>query len=432
MMHFAYDDRGRLRAESVDLETLAAEVGTPTYVYSQATLTRHIRVFSEGFAGHPHLICYSVKASSNRGILGVLERHGVGADIVSGGELDRALAAGISPERIVFSGVGKTKSEMAEALEAGILAFNVESEPELDALDEVARALGKVAPVSLRVNPNIDAKTHPYIATGLAQSKFGVPIADAGRIAADISRRPGVALTGIDCHIGSQLTSIDPLLEALESVLALADALKTDGHTIDHIDLGGGLGIPYKGETPPHPMELGRAVVERMKGRTEMLILEPGRVIVGNAGVLLTRVLYVKRTPTKTFVVVDAAMNDLLRPSLYQAHHDIWPVIRSDRPQVEVDVVGPVCETADTFARDRRLQRVEAGELLTIMSAGAYGMVMASNYNSRRRPAEVMVHGHQRHVIRAREERDALMAGESMPGWLAEVSREDDSDVTDR
>ena len=419
MFHFAYGETGRLSAEAVDLHTVAGEVGTPTYVYSQATLTRHIRVFDEAFSGHPHLICYSVKANSNSAILRLLRDHGAGADIVSGGELDRALAAGLSPKQIVFSGVGKTEREMVDALDAGILAFNVESEPELALLDQVATARNKVAPVSLRVNPDIDAQTHPYIATGLNESKFGVPIGDAPRIAMDIAKRSGVALHGIDCHIGSQLTSMAPLLEALESVLTLVESLTADGHHIHHIDLGGGLGIPYRGESPPHPQEFGAAVVARLQGRPQTLILEPGRVIVGNAGILLTRVLYVKKTPSRTFVIVDAAMNDLLRPSLYQAHHEVWPVQRREgETEVPVDLVGPVCETADTFARNRPLQPVSPGDLLAIMSAGAYGFVMASNYNSRPRPAEVMVSGDRFHVVRAREERSALSAGESIPDWM--------------
>ncbi len=426
MFHFAYADDGRLAAESVDLTALADAVGTPTYVYSQATLTRHIRVFDEAFTGHPHLICYSVKANSNGAILRLFRSFGVGADIVSGGELARALAAGIRPEHIVFSGVGKTESEMAEALRAGILAFNVESEPELDQLDRVARSMGLVAPVSLRVNPDIDALTHPYIATGLSESKFGVPIADAPRIAAEMVARSGVALAGIDCHIGSQLTSMTPLLDALDSLLRLVDALRAEGHRIEHIDLGGGLGIPYRAETPPHPREFGAAVVDRLRGRSETLILEPGRVIVGNAGILMTRVLYVKKTPQRTFVIVDAAMNDLLRPSLYQAHHEIWPVHRSvGAPQIAVDVVGPVCETADAFARNRLLQNVESGDLLAIMSAGAYGFVMASTYNSRLRPAEVLVDQDRFHVVRARDQRAVLTAGESVPDWLSDVTREE-------
>ena len=420
MFHFAHDEHGRLHAEDVDLEALASEVGTPTYVYVQATLQRHYRVFDEAFAGHPHLVCYSVKANSNAAVLRLLASMGSGADIVSGGELTRALAAGIPPERIVFSGVGKTDAEMQAALRSGILAFNVESEPELVALERAAAALSMVAPVALRVNPDVDAATHPYIATGLKESKFGVPIDDAYRIAAEIRSSPHLRLVGIDCHIGSQMTQLAPLLEALESVLELVDRLSENGHRIEHVDLGGGLGISYKGETPPHPAELGAAVVKRMAGRTERLILEPGRVIVGNAGVLLSRVLYVKRTDSRTFVIVDAAMNDLLRPSLYQAHHEIWPVQKRDGEMV-ADVVGPICESGDTFAKARTIPIVEEGDLVTFMSAGAYGFSMASNYNSRGRAAEVLVHGDRYAVVRARETTEDFTRGESVPDWLSSV-----------
>lgn len=419
MFHFAYDEAGRLRAEGCDLERIASAVSTPTFVYAHATLDRHFRVFDQAFAGHPHLVCYAVKANSNGAILRLLGGLGAGADIVSGGELVRALRAGIPADRIVFSGVGKTRDEMAAGLEAGILTFNVESEPELLVLDEVARARGQVAPISLRVNPDVDPHTHPYISTGLLHSKFGIPIDDAPRIAALARNLPGVALRGIDCHIGSQLVSVDPLLEALDSVLRLVDTLARDGHVLEAIDLGGGLGIPYADEAPPQPAELGRAVVARLQGRRERLILEPGRVIVGNAGLLLTRVLYVKRSAAKTFVVVDAAMNDLIRPSLYQAHHEILPVVRRPaRPKVRVDVVGPVCETGDYLAKDRMLEAVEPGDLLAVMSAGAYGFTMSSTYNSRPRAAEVMVKGESYHVIRARERIESLTEGESTPDWL--------------
>lgn len=423
MFHFDYDAQGRLHAEDVDLETLAAEVKTPTFVYVQATLERHFTVFDKAFAGHPHLVCYAMKANSNGAILELLGGLGAGADIVSGGELFRALRAGIPAERIVFSGVGKTVSEMAAALDAGILALNVESEPELEALAQVAAGKGVVAPVALRVNPDVDAKTHPYIATGLRESKFGVPIEEARRIAADIKASPSLRLVGVDCHIGSQLTELSPLLEALDSVIALVDELRAAGHDIHHIDLGGGLGIPYKGETPPHPEELGEQVVARLAGRPEMLILEPGRVIVGNAGLLLTRVLYVKRTKGRTFVIVDAAMNDLLRPSLYQAHHDIWPVQRSDQDPVTVDVVGPICETGDAFAKDRSLQPVKAGDLVCVMSAGAYGFTMSSTYNSRPRAAEVLVDGERWAVVRDRETMENLVAGERRPDWQTKDDR---------
>lgn len=421
MFHFAYDDRGLLRAESCDLEAIAREAGTPSFIYAQSTLERHYRVYDEAFAGHPHQICFAMKSCSNGAVLSLLARMGAGADIVSGGELMRALKAGIPAEKIVFSGVGKTREEMRAALAAKILAFNVESEAELRVLDGEACTLGAVAPVSLRVNPNVDAKTHPYIATGLAESKFGIPIEDARRLADWIRTRKAVRLTGIDCHIGSQLTSLTPLLEALDSILALADQLRGDGHDIHEIDLGGGLGISYSTETPPHPDELGRAVVARMRGRSERLILEPGRVIVGNAGILLTRVLYVKETPKKTFVIVDAAMNDLIRPSLYKAHHDIWPVEkREGSPRITADIVGPVCESSDFFGKDRDLQAPREGDLLAVMSAGAYGHVMSSNYNSRPRAAEIMVHGARWGIVRAREKLEHLVEGEALPEWFQE------------
>ncbi len=419
MFHFAYDEAGRLHAESVGLDRIAGEVGTPAYVYVQATLERHFRVFDEAFAGHPHLVCYSVKANSNRAILRLLSRLGSGADIVSGGELVRALRAGVPADRIVFSGVGKTEAEMAAAMDARILSFNVESAQELEQLGRVAASKGMVAHVSLRVNPDIDAKTHPYIATGLKESKFGIPLPEARSLASTVAANANLTMTGVDCHIGSQLTTLDPLMAALDSVLGLVDELAADGHRIDHVDLGGGLGIPYLSETPPHPTEFGAAVVARMKGRKERLILEPGRVIVGNAGLLLTRVLYVKKAPARTFVIVDAAMNDLLRPSLYQAHHEIWPVTkRSEAAVLPVDVVGPICESSDTFAKQRPLPEVEPGDLLAIMSAGAYGFAMSSTYNSRPRACEVLVNGDRFSVVRGRETVEGLMEGETLPDWL--------------
>lgn len=416
MRHFDYRD-DQLFAEDVSLDAIAAAAGTPTFVYAAATIDRHFKVFDDAFEGHPHLVCYSVKACSNLAVLDRLSKQGCGADIVSGGELVRATRAGVLAEHIVFSGVGKTKAEMAEALDAGILSFNVESEPELEALAEVAAAKAMVAPVSLRVNPDVDPQTHPYIATGLATSKFGIPIGDARRIADDIRTSKSLKMVGIDCHIGSQLTSLDPLMEALDSVIALVDDLTARGQSIELIDIGGGLGIPYKGETPPHPSELGAAVVARMAGRKERIILEPGRVIVGNAGLLLTRVLYVKQTPQKRFVIVDAGMNDLLRPSLYDAHHDIWPVRRTGESEVEVDVVGPICESTDRFAKDRLLQPVQAGDLIVVMSAGAYGFSMASTYNSRPLCAEVLVSGGRFHLARTRGTTESLMTGESIPNW---------------
>lgn len=419
MHHFTHDDGGALCAESVPLVKIAQQAGTPSYVYSEATLARHYSVFDAAFRETPHLICYSVKANSSRAVLELFARMGSGADIVSGGELKRALVAGIPAQRIVFSGVGKTREEMEAALYAGILAFNVESEGELVALGEIAAAMGKVAPVSLRVNPDIDAQTHPYIATGLAASKFGIPIEDAPRLAELVKAASALELVGIDCHIGSQLTSLSPLLEALDSVLALVDRLRAAGHVhIEHVDLGGGLGISYRGEVPPHPDDLGQAVAAKMAGRPERLILEPGRVIVGNAGLLLSRVLYVKRALDKTFVVLDAAMNDLLRPALYGAHHDIWPVQKHPgRGSMTADVVGPVCETGDRFAEARTMPAVHPGDLVAIMSAGAYGFSMASNYNSRPLAAEVMVSRDRFSVVRSRQKIEDLMKDESVPPW---------------
>jgi diaminopimelate decarboxylase len=415
--HFDYKN-GRMFAEDVDLETIAKTVGTPTYVYSRATIERHFRVYDEAFAGREHLICYAMKANSSRAVLHLLAKLGAGADIVSGGELRRALAAGIPANKIVFSGVGKRVDEMADALEARILEFNVESEPELRVLDRIASDRREVARVALRVNPNVDPKTHPYIATGLLESKFGIPIADAPRIADEIKRLHGVRLVGIDCHIGSQLTDLGPFMESLDAVLALVDALNAQDHQIESIDLGGGLGIPYRGETPPLPSELGAAVLARLRGRKERVLLEPGRVIVGNAGILLARVLYVKTSGQKTFVVLDAAMNDLIRPSLYKAHHEILPVTKKSGAPIVADVVGPVCETGDRFAQDRKLEPVEEGDLVALMSAGAYGFAMASTYNSRTLAVEVMVSGAQFEVVRARQSVEALMAGESVPSFL--------------
>jgi len=421
--YFAYS-QGQLHAEQVAVSDIAAQHGTPVYIYSRATLERHWHAFNDAIGEHPHLVCYAVKANSNIGVLSVLAKLGSGFDIVSAGELARVIEAGGDASKVVFSGVGKKHDEIRYALEQGIMCFNVESEPELHRINQVAGEMGVKAPISLRINPDVDAKTHPYISTGLKANKFGIARERALATYELAASLPHLNVVGMDCHIGSQLTSMAPLLDALESVLSLVDALKAQGHGIRHIDLGGGLGIPYRGERPPHPSEFGQAVVERLRGRSEMQILEPGRVIVGNAGILLTRVLYVKKTPSSVFVIVDAAMNDLLRPSLYQAHHEIWPVRRSvNATPIEVDVVGPVCETADTFARKRSLQPLEAGDLLAIMSAGAYGFVMASNYNSRPRPAEVLVHGDRIHVVRAREEAAALMTGESVPQWLPSEAR---------
>ncbi|MEM9114328.1 MAG: diaminopimelate decarboxylase [Myxococcota bacterium] len=417
MFHFAYDEDGQLRAEEVLLETIAARVGTPCYVYSTATIERHYRVYEEALNGHPHLICYAMKANSCGAVLSLLAKKGAGADIVSEGELHRSLRAGVPADRIVFSGVGKTGGELEAALRAGILAFNVESEAELDELSAVALGLGSPAPVSLRVNPDVDPATHPYIATGLSESKFGVPITDGPRLARRVAEDPSLRLVGIDCHIGSQIVTLPPLMEALDSVLVLADELRASGHPVEHVDVGGGLGIPYEGEAPPHPSEFGAAVRARMSGRPEKVIVEPGRVIVGNAGILLSRVVHPKPTPSRRFLVIDAAMNDLLRPALYQAFHDIWPVRRSEAARDPYDVVGPVCESGDTFAKGRALPPLVRGDLVALMSAGAYGFVMSSAYNSRPRPAEVLVSGDRFAVVRDRESIEDLIRGERLPPW---------------
>ena len=414
MHHFEYT-QGSLHAEGVPLEHLAHHVGTPTYVYSRATLTRHYQVVDAALAGHPHRVCFAVKANSNLAVLGLLAELGAGFDIVSGGELARVLRAGGDAAKVTFSGVGKTEDEMVAALEAGVRSFNVESEGELEALERVAARLGKKAPVSLRVNPDVDPKTHPYIATGLAANKFGIPM-DRAR---DLYRRAAslghLEVCGVDCHIGSQLTELSPFVDAAERMLALVRDLRADGHPITHLDMGGGLGIPYEDETPPLPDAWGAALKDAVASLKDLeLVVEPGRVIAGNAGILLTRVLYLKDTGGKTFVIVDAGMNDLARPSLYQAHHAIWPVAvpEDGSPEVVCDVVGPVCESGDFFARDRALPPVRPGDLVAVMSAGAYGFTMASNYNSRPRPAEVLVDGGDYEVVRRRESIADLMRGE--------------------
>ena len=422
MNHFDY--RGdELTCEGVSLERIASEVGTPAYVYSHATLTRHVRVFDEALEGLDHLVCYSVKASSNLAILRLLFSEGAGADIVSGGELHRVLLAGCDPQRVVFSGVGKTAPEMQAALEAGILAFNVESEGELELLSRVASDLGRRAPVSLRVNPEVDVETHPYIATGLRESKFGVPAGEARALYRKAAGLPGIELVGLDCHIGSQLTKTSPFTDAIAKLVTLVDELRQDGIELRHLDIGGGLGIPYgHGEEPepPTPGDYGRAIKAALGPLASMkIICEPGRVIAGNAGVLLTRVLVRKRSEVKEFVVVDAAMNDLLRPSLYGSFHPIRPVRRRGGDRIVADVVGPVCETGDFLARDREIGAVEPGDLLAVGAAGAYGFSMSSNYNSRLRAAEILVRGDAYAVVRRRESLDDLTRGESIPDFLA-------------
>ena len=402
MDYFRYHN-GRMRAEDVDLGNIAERFGTPCYVYSRATLERHWQVFDSALGSHPHLICYAVKANSSLAVLQVLARLGSGFDIVSAGELERVLRAGGEPSRIVFSGVGKRATEMQCALEAGIRCFNVESEAELVRLEAVAAGSGHIAPVSIRVNPDVDAQTHPYISTGLRDNKFGIDVDQALQVYQRAAGLPHLQVTGIDCHIGSQLTDTAPFVDALERVLQLVDRLQSDGIELAHIDLGGGLGIPYRaGDRPPLPDAYARALLARMSGRPQELLLDPGRAIAGNAGILLTRVDYLKHTAHKNFAIIDAAMNDLQRPALYNAWHDIVPVEPREGTPTVYDVVGPVCETGDFLGKDRELRLAE-GDLLAVRSAGAYGFTMSSNYNSRPRAAEIMVDGDRVFVIRERE-----------------------------
>jgi len=422
MNHFEYRN-GELFAEAVPLKQIAREVGTPAYVYSLATLKRHFKVFNEAFAGVRHIVCFSVKANSNLALLRAFAKEGSGFDIVSGGELFRVLKVGADPKKIVFSGVGKKKEEIEYALNSGILIFNVESEQELLVLNEIASAIGKRAPISLRVNPDVDAQTHPYISTGMKKAKFGVDIKkslDTYRKAISLKN---VEVVGVDCHIGSQLTSITPFVDALAKVReyldrVLAGEMKKEGAQIRYLDLGGGLGINYHDETPPLPDEYAKAIIEGLEGLDVTLILEPGRVIVGNAGILLTEVQYIKETDTKKFVIVDGGMNDLIRPALYGSYQAIQPVIENKAQKIVVDVVGPICESGDFFAKDREIPRPQRGDLLAVMSAGAYGFTMASNYNSHPKPPEVLVDGEQYHVVRKRESFEDLVNGEMIPPSL--------------
>jgi diaminopimelate decarboxylase len=403
---------GELHAETVPLAGIAERFGTPCYVYSRAALTEAWRAFDAAFTGRDHLVCYAVKANSTLAVLNLFARLGSGFDIVSGGELQRVLAAGGDPRKVVFSGVGKTAGEMREALAAGILCFNVESEGELIRLDAVAGEAGKTAVVSLRVNPDVDPRTHPYIATGLKENKFGIPIEDAFGLYQKARSMRHIAVTGIGCHIGSQLTDVAPFVAALDRVLELADRLSAGGIPLAHIDIGGGLGIRYRDESPPAVAEYARALSERLGNRALKLLLEPGRALVGHAGLLLTRVEYLKHGRDRNFAVVDAAMNDLMRPALYDAWHDVVPVARAGGGRT-YEIVGPVCESGDFLARARTLALNE-GDLLAIMTAGAYGMSMSSNYNTRPRAAEVMVDGGQTHLVREREMVSELMSREKL------------------
>ncbi|TNC48342.1 diaminopimelate decarboxylase [Rubellimicrobium rubrum] len=421
MDHFLTRD-GELWAEDVPLSEIAAAVGTPVYVYSSATLLRHLSLFDEALKGMPHLVCFAVKALSNVAVLKLLGEEGAGMDVVSEGEYRRAKAAGVPGERIVFSGVGKTRGEMRTALLGGIRQFNLESEPEMRALSEVATSLGVVAPIAIRVNPDVDAKTHAKIATGKSENKFGIPIAKAREAYREAASLPGLKVVGIDVHIGSQLTDLAPFEAAYRKVAELTEALRADGHDIYRLDLGGGLGIPYtrSNEVPPLPSEYGE-VIRRTVGHLDCEIeIEPGRLIAGNAGVLLSRVIYVKEGEGRDFLILDAAMNDLVRPAMYDAHHDIVPVIEP-APGAEpraFDVVGPVCETGDTFARGRPLPAFGEGDLVAFRSAGAYGAVMASEYNSRPLIPEVLVQRDQFAVIRPRTSYDDMIGRDSIPAWL--------------
>ncbi|MGF1732733.1 diaminopimelate decarboxylase [Photobacterium kasasachensis] len=414
MDYFNYQQDGQLWAEDIALTDLAERYGTPLYVYSRATLERHWNAFDQAVANHPHLICYAVKANSNIGVLNVLARLGSGFDIVSQGELERVIAAGGDPAKVVFSGVGKTAAEMKRALELGIKCFNVESEPELERLNEVAGLLGKVAPVSLRINPDVDAKTHPYISTGLRDNKFGIVFDRAPEVYRLAQSLPNLKVTGMDCHIGSQLTDIEPFIDATDRLLALIDTLKAEGIEIEHLDVGGGLGVTYSDEQPPQPSDYASELLARLKDHPELeLVFEPGRAIAANAGVMLTRIEYLKHTEHKNFAIVDAAMNDLIRPTLYQAWQDIVPVCPREGEKQTYDFVGPICETGDFIGKERTLC-LESGDLLAVRSAGAYGFVMASNYNTRTRAAEIMVDGQDAHVVRERETLEQLWQSEHL------------------
>lgn len=413
MDHFQYQEH-RLYVEEVPVANIAERFGTPCYVYSRATLERHWRAFDTAFGHHPHLICFAVKANSNLAVLNVLARLGSGFDIVSGGELERVLAAGGDPGKVIFSGVGKRADEMRRALEVGIRCFNLESAAELERLEGVAADLGIVAPVSIRVNPDVDAGTHPYISTGLRENKFGIDIHAADRVYERAAASPHLRVAGIDCHIGSQLTELSPFLDALARVLELADRLERYGIPIAHLDLGGGLGIRYTHESPPDPGDYARALDDLLEGRHYEILLEPGRAIAGNAGILLTRVEYLKDTGLKRFAILDAAMNDLVRPALYQAVQDIVPAEREKGGERALwDLVGPVCETGDFLGKGRDLT-LAPGDLLAIRGSGAYGFTMSSNYNSRPRAAEVMVDGDRVHLVRPRETVASLFADEAL------------------
>ena len=408
----------QLQCEEIPIQQIAEKVGTPFYLYSYHTLVRHFTVFDEAFKGIPHLVCYSAKSNSNLALLRLFVNLGGGVDIVSGGELYRAVNAGADPQKIVFSGVGKREDEIEYALKVGILMLNVESSQELQAINEVAGRIGKKAPISIRVNPDIDPMTHPYISTGLKQNKFGIDILRAPMAYRLAAQLPNLKIVGIDCHIGSQLVEVEPVVEALKRLKQLVENLRKEGLKINYLDLGGGLGITYEDEEPPHPVEYASTILEEIRGFGCTLILEPGRVIVGNAGVLISKVLYTKENEEKRFVIVDAGMNDLVRPSYYGSYHNILPVKEEKREEIIADVVGPICESSDFLAKGRKLPNLQSGELIAVMSAGAYGFSMSTNYNSRPRVAEVLVKDNQMFVIRKREDYEDLVRGEEIPEFL--------------
>lgn len=417
-MHFFEYNNHQLQCEGIPVQQIAEKVGTPFYLYSYHTLVRHFTVFDEAFKGIPHLICYSAKANSNLAFLRLFVNLGGGVDVVSGGELYRALKGGAATQKIVFSGVGKREDEIEFALKTGILMFNVESSQELQVINDVAGRIGKNAAIAIRVNPDIDPKTHPYISTGLKQNKFGIDILRAPMAYRLASQLPNLKIIGIDCHIGSQLVEVEPIIEALRRLKQLVENLRKEGMEIQYLDLGGGLGITYEDEEPPHPVEYASTILEEIRGFGCTLILEPGRVIVGNAGVLVSKVLYTKENEEKRFVIVDAGMNDLIRPSYYGSYHQILPVKEETREEIVADVVGPICESSDFLAKGRKIPNLRAGELIAVMSAGAYGFSMSTNYNSRPRVAEVLVRDDQMFVIRRREGYEDLIRGEEIPDFL--------------
>lgn len=417
MHHFQYQ-KNELYCEEAPVSEIARDVGTPFYLYSHATLKRHFQTFDGAFQGIKHMTCFSMKSNSSLAVLRLFAREGGGVDIVSGGELYRALKAGVFPQKIVYSGVGKRIEDLEYALRSGILLFNVESSQEISLLDEVAKGMGKKATVAIRVNPDIDAQTHPYISTGLKDNKFGIDISESFEQYTRAATRDNLLVSGVCCHIGSQLTQVSPFVDALRKLQRLIDRLEHEGIAIKFLDLGGGLGITYDREEPPHPNEYAVAIKEQLDIKDLTLILQPGRVITGNAGILVTRVLYTKDMQEKRFIIVDAAMNDLIRPSLYGSFHGIQPVQVLERKKIRADIVGPICESGDFFARDREVESFEPGELMAIMSSGAYSFSMSSNYNSRPRVAEVMVKGDQYYIIRSRETYEDLVRGEVIPDFL--------------